>query len=188
MEKGTDPSSSKTSSRDLAEGRLGFGFSIEMRCSTYVLKLMCFFFPERELWTMRSCSLPVEVLTEVESSTVKGHSADSLDKTRGGESFRRASRGVRARRMLVSLLVWVRKGRLGSGEGSDGGYCSCDDGVSGDRSTSISGVLGRQRISVMLRCLRIGFVYETFAQVWVGRVGTIVFGRGSQSEPGCRGP
>lgn len=154
----TDPSSSKTSSTNLAEGRLGFGFSIAMHCSTNVLKLMCFRFPELELCTMRSCSLPVDVPPDVDSSTDKPHSADSLDNTRGGDSLRRASRGVRARRMWVSLLVWVRNGRDGCGGGIDDGCSSGDVGVSGNWSTSVCGAVGRQRISMMLRCFRIGFV------------------------------
>jgi len=101
----TDPSSSNTSSTNLVEGRLAFGFSIAMHCSTNVLKLMCFLFPDWEMWGARSCSLPVDVPADGDSSTDKPHSADSLDNTRGGESPRSASRGVRTLRMWVSLLV-----------------------------------------------------------------------------------
>lgn len=98
-ENSTDPSSSNTSSTNLVEGRFDFGFSIAIHCSTKVLKLICFLFPGWGVWTMRSCSLPVEVPADVDSSTDKLHSADSLDNVRGGESLRRASRAERARRM-----------------------------------------------------------------------------------------
>ena len=188
----TDPSSSNTSSTNLVEERLGFGFSIAMHCSTNVLKLMCFLFPDWVLWGARSCSLPVDVPADADSSIDKPDTADSLDKMRGGESFRRASRGVRARRMWVSLFVWGRNGRVGRGGAVDDGSCSCDAGVSlGDSSsTSDCGVVGRQRISVMLRCFRMGFVYDPFVLVCAnaGRVGETGLGRGSQSEPGCNGP
>ena len=191
---GTDPSSSKTSSTNLAEGRLGFGFSMAMHCSTNVLKLMCFLFPERESGT-RSCSLPVDVPGDRDSSIDKPHSAASLDNTRGGESLRRASRGERALRMWVSLLVWVRNGRLGAGERvviDADRFCSCDAGGSseGGSSTSNCGAGGRQRISVMLRCLRIGLVHDPFVMVWMEAdcAEVTCLGRGSQSEPGCNGP
>ena len=192
----TDPSSSNTSSTNLVElVRLGFGFSMAMHCSTNVLKLMCFLFPDWELWRTRSCSLPVDVPADVDSSIDKPDSGGSLDNTRGGESLRNASRGVRALRMWVSLLVWMSIGRLGGGEAADGGGCSCDAGGSTEEGSSTSkcgadGAVGRQRISVMLRCLRIGLVYDTLPPVCdkAGRVGETTFGRGSQSEPGCNGP
>lgn len=139
---------------------------------------------------MRSCSLPVDVLADVESSIDKAHSAASLDNTRGGESFRSASRGVRALRIWVSLFVWVRNGRFGCGDAFDGGGCSCDVGVSGGWSASDCGAVGRERISVMLRCLRIGFVQDTPILAWAkeGRDWGVGLGRGSQSQPGCNGP
>ena len=141
---------------------------------------------------MRSCSLPVVVPAEVDSSTDKPHSADSFDNTRGGDSLRSASRGVRARRMWVSLLVWGRNGRLGSRAAFDGGCSSCDacSSSAGVWLGSNCGAVGRQRISVMLRCLRIGFVYEPADVAWAnaGCVGVATLGRGSQSEPGCNGP
>lgn len=141
---------------------------------------------------MRSCSLPVEVPADVDSSTDRENSADSLDNTRGGESFRSASRGVRARRIWVSLFVWVRNGRLWGGGTADGGggCCSYDAGVSGDWSASKCGAVGRERISTMLRCLRIGFAQHPVGMFWAraGRVGDEVLARGSQSEPGCNGP
>lgn len=95
--------------------------------------------------------------------------------------------------MWVSLLVWVRKGRLGCGETVDDGCCSCDDAdcsAEGGSSTSKCGAVGRQRISVMLRCFRIGFVYDPFAYAWAEVAGmeAATLGRGSQSEPGCNGP
>ena len=42
----------------------------------------------------------------------------------------------------------------------------------------------------MLRCLRIGFVYEPSALAWakMGCAWATGLGRGSQSEPGCNGP
>ena len=154
-ERETDPSSSSnTSSTNLVGGRFGLGFSIEMHCSTKVLKLMCFLFPGWGVWTMRSCSLPVEVPADVVSSTDKANSADSLDNVRGGESLRSTPRMVHARRIWVSLLVWGKNGRFGCGEALDDGCGSYDDGSSG----SECGAVGRERISVMLRCLRIGFV------------------------------
>ena len=186
----TDPSSSKTSSTNLVEVRFGLGFSIAMHCSTNVLKLICFFFPERDSLGVRSCSLPVDVPGDVDSSIDKSHSADSFDNTRGGESLRSASRGVRARRMWVSLLVWVRNGRPGGRV--DDGVCSCDAGGSleGGSSTSKCGAVGRQRISVMLRCFKIGFVYDPFARIWAEAacIEAAGLGRGLQSEPGCNGP
>jgi len=107
--------------------------------------------------------------------------------------LRRAPRGERVLRMWVSLLVWVRKGRLWCGETDDDGCCSCDDAdcsAEGGSSTSKCGAVGRQRISVMLRCFRIGFVYDPFAYAWaeVAGIEAADLGRGSQSEPGCNGP
>jgi hypothetical protein len=166
--------------------------SIAIHCSTNVLKLMCLLFPDWGLWGARSCSLPVDVPAEVDSSIDKLDSADSLDSTRGGESFLRALRGVRTLRMWVSLLVCVRNGRLGGGGAVDDGCSSCDAGGSsvGGSLASNCGEGGRQRISVMLRCLRIGFVNDPFVQAWVkaGLVAISGLGRGSQSEPGCSGP
>ena len=72
-----------------------------MHCSTNVLKLMCLLFPDRGALGARSCSLLVDVPGDADSSTDKPDSADSLDKIRGGESFRR----MRDLMMWVSLLV-----------------------------------------------------------------------------------
>jgi len=163
-----------------------------MHCSTNVLKLMCFLFPDWELWRARSCSLPVDVPGDENSSIDKPDSAGSLGSTRGGETLRKASRGERALRMWVSLLVWMSNGRLRGGETADDGCCSCDAGGSLGESSPKSkcGAGGRQRISVILRCLRIGLVYDTFAVACAkaGRIRATGFGRGSQSEPGCNGP
>ena len=76
-----------------------------MHCSTNVLKLMCLLFPDWAMWGARSCSLPVDVLADADSSIDKPDSADSLDNTRGGESFRSAFRGAHTLRMWVSLFV-----------------------------------------------------------------------------------
>ena len=75
---------------------------------------------------------------------------------------------------------------------ADDDRCSQDTGGSlvGGSSASIYGAVGRQRISVMLRCFRIGFVYDMVlsACAKAGRVGAVGLGRGSQSQPGCNGP
>ena len=88
----------------------------------------------------------------------------------------------------------MRNGRLGCGEMVDDGCCSCDADAGGSAevgsSTSKCGAVGRQRISVMLRCFRIGFVHDPFvlfcAEVACADITGL--GRGSQSEPGCNGP